>query len=163
LVKEKSKRRTSLTKQGQKKRCKDTKEYRRSAKEGWLLASSLSGENFIKIKRVIKLYKRRMQIEEGIRDLKSSRYGFGLELANTKKMKRIEVLLLIAMLASFIAWLVGFIGEKNKLHYEYQANSTKTRRVLSFFYLGCRLLRRQVDITFEMLDNALLDVQRLAA
>lgn len=162
LVKERSKGRAMLTKHGKKKKCKDTKEYRRSANEGWLLASSLNGGNYIKNNRVIKVYKTRMQIEEGIRDLKSSKYGFGLEKANTKHLKRIEILLLIAMLASCIAWLAGCVGEKMKWHYQYQANSVKTRRVLSFFFLGCRLLKRQVDITMDMLDDALLEARRLA-
>lgn len=163
LVKEKSKGRVFLTKHGKKKKSKDKKEYGRAAREGWLLASSFNGGNFIKIKRVLKLYKTRMQIEEGIRDLKSSRYGFGLEMANSKDMKRIEVLLLIAMLAAFIAWLTGNVGEKNNWQYQYQANSTKTKRILSLFFLGCRMCRRQVDITIDMLKETLIEVRGLAA
>ena len=77
-----------MTRKGKRRRGTDSLAYGRSAKEGWLLASSLSGENFIKIDRVIKLYKKRMQIEEGIRDLKSSQFGFGLEKAHSKSIKK---------------------------------------------------------------------------
>jgi transposase len=106
-------------------------------------------------KRVVKIYKKRMQIEEAFRDLKSSRYGLGFEDAYSKKIKRIEILLLIAALASFIAWLVGWIAEQNKLHYQFQSNSIKDRRVLSFFYLGCEVIKRRIKITINMLETAI--------
>ena len=43
-----------------------------------------------------------MQIEETIRDLKSHRFGFALRYARTKRAERLEALLLVAALASFI-------------------------------------------------------------
>ncbi|HVV68560.1 MAG TPA: transposase [Gammaproteobacteria bacterium] len=48
-------------------------------------------------KRVVKLYKTRMQIEEGFRDLKSSRYGLSIEQSYSKGIVRLENLLLIAI------------------------------------------------------------------
>ena len=66
-----------------------------------------------------------MQIEEGFRDLKSSRYGFSFEHTYSKKIEKIEILLLIAALTSFIAWVVGWVAEKEKLQYQFQSNTVK--------------------------------------
>lgn len=54
---------------------KDIFHYRRSAQDPWVLASSIRGKSWINAKKIIKLYKLRMQVEEGFRDLK---YGFDL-------------------------------------------------------------------------------------
>lgn len=134
---------------------KDAREYSRSAKDGWLLASSLPGSNWLLINRVIKIYKMRMQIEEGFRDLKSSQYGFGFEKAHSKNRERIKILLLVAMIASLIAWLVGYAAEENKWHYQFQVNSIKTKRVLSLFYLGCQVIKRNMEVTIDMLKAAI--------
>jgi hypothetical protein len=164
LLKEKSKKKslkTKKTKPTQKKGSskkkrggKNSLEYSRSATEGWLLASSLPGKNWLTIKRVIKIYKKRMQIEEGFRDLKSSKYGFGFEKAYSRDIRRIGVLLLVAMIASIIAWLVGYAAEQRKWQYQFQVNSIKTRRVLSLFYLGCQILRRGLKITTDIFEEA---------
>lgn len=154
LLKEKSKKKSLRKHKKKKGGGKDGLEYSRSAKEGWLLASSLSGENWLAIKRVIKIYKMRMQIEEGFRDLKSSQYGFGFEKAYSKSRERIKILLLVAMMGSLIAWLTGYIAEKMKWHYQFQVNSIKTRRVLSLFYLGCQVVRKNMTITIDMLEAA---------
>lgn len=96
-----------------------------------------------------------MQIEEGFRDLKSSRYGFGFENAYSKKRDRIAVLLLIAMLASFIAWLIGWAAEKEGMHYQFQSNTIKNRRVISLFFLGCRIIRRKIKIAMSKIMIAI--------
>jgi hypothetical protein len=156
LLKEKSKKRATTAPYTKKKGGgKDRVEYSRSATEGWLLASSIAGKNWLSIGRVIKIYKMRMQIEEGFRDLKSSQYGFGFEKAHSRNLNRIKILLLIAMFASLIAWLVGYIAEKQKWHYQFQVNSVKTRRVLSLFFLGCRVIERNMQITIDMLEGAI--------
>lgn len=129
-------------------------EYRKAAKEPWLLATSLSDSYFL-AKRVIEIYSLRMQIEEGFRDLKSPRYGFGFEYAHSKKLARIEVLLLIGTLASFIAWLTGWVAEKNNIHYQFQSNSIKNRRVLSLFFLGCQIIKKKIKISVNMIMSAI--------
>jgi hypothetical protein len=128
-------------------------EYREAAKEPWVLATSLSESYFLAKKITIK-YSKRMQIEEGFRDLKSSQYGFGLEKAHSKAPARIEVLLLIAMLASFLAWLTGWIAEKNGLHLQFQSNSVKNRRILSLFFLGCQIIKKRIAIPINLLEAA---------
>ena len=154
LFKGKRKKRKGINKAG-KRRCDTTSlDYRKSAKEPWVLVTSLPVSSSL-AKQVVKKYSTRMQIEESFRDLKSSRYGFGFENAYTQGIKRIEILLLIAMLASFIAWLTGWVAEKMGLHYQFQSNTTKNRRVLSLFFLGCQVIRRKIRISVNVLVTAL--------
>lgn len=127
---------------------------RLAAIEPWLLASSFRGKSYLTAKRVINIYKKRMQIEETFRDLKNPRFGFGLRHAYSRSPKRIEILLLVAMLASLIAWLIGYVIERKKLHYHFQVNSIKSKRVLSLFFLGCRAISRKIEIkTTELLQT----------
>lgn len=105
----------------------------------WLLVTSLGGGQAIR-KAVIRLYQARMQIEEAFRDLKNHRYGFGFRDCLTRKRYRLENLLLIGALATLAAWLVGKVAEMRDLHRRYQANTVRTRQVLSTFYLGCEII-----------------------
>ncbi len=56
---------------------------------------------------------------------------------------------MIAMLATLIAYLTGFIAEFNQWHYQFQANTTKKRRVISLFFLGCRIIKKK----FRQINN----------
>jgi len=106
----------------------------------------------------VRLYRKRMQIEESFRDLKSSRYGFSFEHSNCRKAERIEIFLLIAMLACLIAYLTGVAAEAKNLHHHFQVNTIK-RRVLSYFFLGCRIIEKKVKITRKAIMAALEWVQ----
>ena len=88
------------------------------------------------------LYRKRMQIEEAFRDLKSERYGVGLAASQTRKPHRLALLLLIGALALFVLWLVGQVAVHRNLSPQYQANTTTHRRVLSVVYLGQQVIRR---------------------
>lgn len=160
LMKSKLKGRKVLTKKGKVNKHKDSKAYSRAQREPWLLASSIYGRNAEK--KVQALYARRMSIEEAFRDIKSSRYGLGLEEGKTKKGNRRDVLLLIAMLASLIAWLTGKAGEKMKLQYQFQSNSIKHRRVVSLFYLGCQLIRKKFQIPLSLIRDMIASFQKEA-
>lgn len=127
--------------------------YARSVREPWLLASSL-GDAYTP-KQIIAMYKRRMKIEESFRDMKSHRYGLGLGQIRARKPQRYGMILLIVLLTNFIACLIGQAIEIKKLHYEFQANSTRHRRVLSYFYLGCQAYRKKIKITYEDIKAAL--------
>lgn len=63
---------------------------------------------------IIKLYFFRMEIEEGFRDLKSCQFGFSFENAYSYNIRRIQILLTIAMLAAYILFLVGWVAEIKK-------------------------------------------------
>lgn len=105
---------------------------RRTALEPWILATSLRGP----AKRVVAIYRARMQIEETFRDTKSSRFGVALSHARTKSPRRADVLLLLAAFAHLAATLIGIAAERAGLHRRYQANTLRSRRVFSLVMLG---------------------------
>lgn len=81
-----------------------------------------------------------MQIEESFRDVKSVRFGIGFELNLTPSRRRLQVLLLIAaMIATYVLWLLGMAARNSQQHLQYQANTVKDRHVLSAVYLGLRV------------------------
>ena len=122
---------------------KDERLYGQMSKDPWLLISSLDTEE---AKTIVEMYALRMQIEQNFRDIKSSQYGFGLEESGTKDLMRLNNLLLIAMIATFMAFILGLCAENNGLHRTFQANTIKIRRVLSLVFLGKRIWRTGVHI-----------------
>lgn len=121
--------------------------YAKGNKEPWVLVTSLPGKTRI-AKKVISLYKRRMQIEESFRDIKNSRLGFSLEESKTYKMERFNILLLIGMLAILAVYLLGKAGERQGIQYAFQANTVCNKSVLSLFFLGCQIVRQE-NIKFK--------------
>ena len=115
-----------------------------SYREPWLLVSSLKKEGHAK--KIVQLYKQRMTIEESFRDTKSAQYGLSMNDNKTIKPKRYSVWLILAALASLIAWIYGYCAEQAKLHFDFQANTYKHRRVPSYFYLGCQIIRKKIKI-----------------
>lgn len=91
-----------------------------------------------------------MQIEETFRDAKSTRYGLGYEVNGTYKTKRLQILLMIVMLALFILRILGYIVKMINQHCQYQANTVKDKNVLSVNFLGLRVAR---DERFTMDEN----------
>lgn len=89
----------------------------------------------------MKLYRRRMQIEQNFRDEKSERFGFGLRASYSRSAGRIQVLSLLATLSTIVLWLLGYHAENKGLHLRYQANSIKSRRVISYLTLAKNVLR----------------------
>ncbi len=116
----------------------EEKQYKQMYKDPWLLISSLDSEEPATI---VNMYALRMQIEQNFRDIKSSQYGFGLEESGTRDLMRLNNLLLIATIATFIAFVIGLCAEQYGLHRSFQANTIKHRRVLSLIYLGKRVWR----------------------
>lgn len=111
---------------------------RSSAKEPWLIFSSTDD---FKPREIMKLYSRRMQIEQNFRDEKSERFGFGLRASYSRSAERMLVLSLLATLSTIVLWLIGYHAENKGLHLRYQANSIKTRRVISYLTLAENVLR----------------------
>lgn len=105
---------------------------RRSAREPWILATSLDDPG----ETIVRLYERRMQIEETFRDTKSVRFGFSLVHARTNSTARANVLVLLASLAHLFALVLGLAAEAAQLHRRIQANTVRDRRVLSLTMLG---------------------------
>jgi hypothetical protein len=109
----------------------DRKHARRS-NDPWLLATSLN----LLPNHIISIYKKRMCIEEMFRDTKNQRLGFGLKKTKTKIQTRLNILLLIATVATYIAFIIGKTAQYLSLQYKFQSNTIKSRNVLSIFNLG---------------------------
>jgi hypothetical protein len=110
------------------------------AREPWLLATSLSPKTW-SARRVVRAYEKRMQIEETFRDLKSHRWGYGLQYARSQSTERLENLLLITTLAMLATWLMGLAAKANDWMKHFQANTESRKPVLSIFFLGRRMFK----------------------
>ncbi|WP_133140577.1 IS4 family transposase [Legionella genomosp. 1] len=143
-----SKGRHKTTKTKKRDQSKDSKKHRAGWKEPWLLVTSLAeareNPDIVRIK-----YKRRMTIEENFRDTKSTKFGLSFDKNITIKPERYVVWFMLGALASLVAWLTGSTAERLNLHYDFQANSYKHRRVLSFFYLGCQIIRKKINFDID--------------
>ena len=142
LVKQKAKGRHRYNQDGSRTTRGQSEKMAKRQKEPWLISTSLTGGQD-EAKRIINLYKARMQIEEAFRDIKSHRLGFSLSESLTRNRQRLDILLLIGALATFISWLMGILAELEQWHRHYQSNSDKKRRVLSIFFIGCQLVKEK--------------------
>ncbi len=96
-------------------------------REPWLIvaAPELSQAS---ARQLVNLYARRMQIELAFRDLKSHRYGHALEDSLTRQGPRLQILLLISTLATFVSWLAGLVCEAADIaHWLWPSKSTRKR------------------------------------
>lgn len=96
-----------------------------------------------------------MQIEQGFRDLKAPRHGFALRQNRGHRVERVANLLLVSALGVLASWLMGLHGYAWRLHQGMQANTENRRKVLSVFFVGLRLLTRQVSIKRSEFHDAL--------
>lgn len=119
-------------------RAKSQREPRQAAHDPWLLATSV---NDLTPAAIVDVYATRMQIEEMFRDAKNHRFGWSLRHVRSADHRRLQVLLMLAAVATLAVTLVGFSAEQHGAHRGYQANTVRNR-VLSFFVLGCALVRR---------------------
>lgn len=142
--------------------------YRRRHQNPWLLATSLQSDS---AQDIVLLYAARMQCEELFRDLKSARFGLGLEFSRCYSEQRATILLLVASVAHAISHAFGTCAEQLDLQRHFQAN-TAARRTLGRAFVGLRLwaellfdaapvlqrlfkhLRRQLQPLFPMLSTA---------
>ncbi len=86
----------------------------RAAREPWVLVTSLKNE--VSAGAIVHLYKLRMRIELTFRDQKCPRFGLALDQVRTEQRKRVEVYLLIATLAHYVAMFIGRAAECAGIH-----------------------------------------------
>ena len=132
--------------------------------EPWIIATNLHkdpdnlNKNGVQLAKIAYcIYKKRMQIEQNFRDDKSPRFGFGWRESRTRDPAKIAILCLIAAIAALVLWLIGFVAEQQNMHYEFQANTLKTHRVLSFLFLGKQVImhaleRLKIQNLFEAIE-----------
>lgn len=105
-----------------------------------------------------------MQIEETFRDVKNHRWGLSLRYARSRDGKRLEVLLLIAALTTFLHWLFGLIARQQGLARHFQANTVRNRPVLSVVFVGQQLLQRTLGfLPKEAWDDAVRTLRAVIA
>ena len=87
-------------------------------------------------REVVEVYRKRMSIECTFRSLKSHQFGFAFEDSQSAGAARLQILLLIHALATFLLWLVGKLAEGRKLRPAYESNNRKDRPTISLLTLG---------------------------
>ena len=92
-------------------------------------------------RQVVRLYRLRMSIEEGFRDMKSHQFGLGLTYHRCASVERLQVLVFIASLALLVLWLVGTATIAQGAHYQFQANSVRHKRILSVLFVGLQMVQ----------------------
>lgn len=140
LFKGKNKHRHNVNRKGVVTKDNINKRHSKSAKEPWFLVSNLP-QNQFDANKLVHLYSRRMAIEESFRDCKNEYYGLGLSRSLSRCEKRLQVILLLAMMVQFYLYCVGKAAETQGYHRHFQANTITSRRVLSYGYLALRLLK----------------------
>lgn len=155
LFRGKNKQRHNVNRKGVTTKCNNNKKHAKSAKEPWFLVSNLPIERF-KANQLVNLYKRRMAIEESFRDCKNEYYGLGLSRSLSRSTERLQVILLLSMMVLFYLYCVGKAAETERYHRDFQANTVKHKRVLSYGYLALRVLQHERYIlSEEMLTSAM--------
>lgn len=144
LLKKKKQGRIKKTVFGERCAMKHSEKNAQRERTPWLIVTSLD-KAYANTQQVINLYKTRMQIEEGFRDIKNSRWGLAFNEARCTSTYRYENLLLVAHLATFAVWMIGKVAELKQWHRHYQANTVKTEKVLSTFFLGLEVIKRGAD------------------
>ena len=153
LLKKKKQGRVKKTKLGQTCSSAQSEKSAHRERNPWLLVTSLD-TNIANTKQVFRLYTVRMQIEEAFLDIKNSRWGFSFNEARCTTRYRYENILLIGQLATMSVWLVGKIAELKNWQRHYQANTIKTEKVLSTFFIGLEVIKRGAD---NFMKNEFID------
>jgi hypothetical protein len=100
-----------------------------------------------------------MQIEESFRDLKT---GLNFNESRTRTREYLSILLLLAMLAQYVLFLLGMVMKLSHRYLRYQANSVKTSPVLSYQFIGLRAFRdRSLRIKSREWHAAYQQIQHL--
>jgi hypothetical protein len=160
LYKGKAKKRHKLNINKKRSSASKSKRYSKANKEPWILVTSFN-QSTRNAAEIVKIYKKRMQIEENFRDTKSTKYGFGLNESRSKIPDRMNILLLIAAIATFASWLAGLYIRKAGKASDYQIQSAKHTGVLSTVFLGREALKKKFKLLqkqFDALWNDLLDL-----
>lgn len=110
-----------------------------SAREPWLLVCSRALAH-LEPQAIVALYAQRMRIEQSFRDTKNLRWGMGLEVSRSRGRVRLEMLLLIAHLASLAQRLIGQCAKARQQELQFMATRRPERAEISVLTLARRML-----------------------
>lgn len=146
--------RKQLTAQHHRSKSSASRKHAKREKEPWLLVVSPSLKAFSAV-RVVDYYRSRMQIEEGLRDTKSMRYGLDFTSGSRIEAERRANLLLIAALIIFALWLTGICLKGTDIERHIKVNSGQGRSPYSVIFLA-RIACRYVvfELSASMLEQA---------
>ncbi len=134
------------------KKSSQSRKHAKREDEPWLLATSLSKSQY-SASQICSVYKTRMQIEESLKDLKT---GVKYKLGKTRIKHRLTVLMLIGAIAQMVLCFIGLAIVSSNQHRQYQANSIKSRLVLSYQTTAQRAIRHgRIKITPNMVSLGL--------
>ena len=139
LARRPSKDRHRLNMYGQKRVGRSSAKAARSAREPWLLVCSPSLDH-LRPQAIVALYAQRMRIEQSFRDTKNLRWGLGLEVSRSRSRVRLEMLLLIAHLASLTQRLLGECAKQHQQELQFMATRRADRAEISVLTLARRML-----------------------
>jgi hypothetical protein len=142
LVRHRRKGRKDRSRNGVTRQSRHSRKNAKRNEEPWLLIASPSLEAY-SAKRIVRLYKTRMQCEENFRDTKSSLYGLGIVRGRNTSFHRAANLLLIAALAAFVVWLIGCLARARGWERRVRVNSSSRTASYSALFLA-RLVIRHV-------------------
>jgi len=133
LVRQTNKQRQSLTFKGKKRQSKSNHVHVKRAQDPWVLIAALSLQKRTP-KQIVKIYKTRMQIEEGFRDSKAVHYGLCLSQNCRMNPCRRSVLCLITACTIFVL-------QCNRFEFLYFMINTW------LFFIYNKVLHRPVELT----------------
>jgi len=159
LFRQSKKDRKSLTLTGEKRQSKQDKAHSNREKEPWLLVASLSLHQRT-AKQVVKIYRTRMQIEEGFRDCKAGNYGLGLSQNRRMNKHRRSILCLLATLAIFVLWCVGLAARTTDKAKQMRVNSSSKREPYSTVFLARLLIaQKHFRLPKKAIEDALSHIK----
>lgn len=132
---------------GRKRRYPSGKEQRNSEarkisaryREPWLLTCDRSLDH-LGAQSIVKLYSRRMRIEQQFRDTKNIALGMGLSHNRSAGATRLQALLLIAHIAQLALRLIGEAAKARQLELQLCSTGRKNRAEISVMTLARRLI-----------------------
>ena len=146
--------RRAKTASGKRARSKKSLQAARNAREPWLLVASTRLADW-PAKRLVRVYRQRMQIELSFRDMKSQHFGEGLECSASSGAARFTVLVLIASLAAILLWLIGTAAERCGVHERMRPCNRKRRAYSRLFLARLLLTLEDCRTTIAELVNAI--------
>jgi Transposase DDE domain len=130
----------------------------KNMKAAWFLVSNTD----LKGSEVVKKYSKRWKIEPYFRDLKDSRFGWGLESTHIKSCERRDKLMLILALSYTLLTLLGEAGEALGFDKKLKVNTVKTRthslfRQGQFYYkFFLHFTQEEQDLLMEKFQETLV-------
>jgi hypothetical protein len=140
LIKKTPKGRVRQTRFGRRCHSKLSLQIAKRESEPWLLACS-AGLAHLSPSAVVTLYAQRMRIEQSFRDTKNPQLGMGLSDARSRSARRLEMLLMIGHLASWLLRLIGESAQQKQLVFRFQSTCRSDRKEISVMTLASRVMQ----------------------